>query len=187
MIKLLEYIRSISFAVLICLIAMSSQAFHTFYSFWKVSSIKDKDGLYDFTFFLGVIQVLLFLTAFESFTLFYLMRGKINMAKFYAGCLCIMNLYYYWINLSGLELALGMFISIIIPVSIFNVAEIIKEDYDAQKAILKEVDIPEELSIKFADKFQVIEDQVLSIKESFETFIASRKPIRKKKSITINQ
>ena len=52
-------------------------------------------------------------------------------AKFYSSILLIVNLYYYWINTSGLNFVLGVFLSFIIPISIFNVAEEVATEFNA--------------------------------------------------------
>ncbi len=125
----LTYIRSIDFAITICLVAMAGQAFHTFYSNYAVSSIKDD--------LFRIPESFLFVLAFDSFTLFFLARGKTQLAKFFSVCLGIMNEYYYYDSMKhdlGVEFCLGTFISIIMPTAIYFVAEQVKEEYDKETA-----------------------------------------------------
>lgn len=107
------------------------------------------------------------------------------MAKFYSACLCVMNLYYYWINLEGLELALGIFISIIIPVSIFNIAEEIKKDYDESKLALTKQGLLDSNNDAI-DKLQVQIDKLSDTLTNFIESLNNKKPARKKKTINLN-
>lgn len=120
--KFLTYIKSISFGVTICIVAMLAQSSHSFYCFYSVSGYKN---------IVSILESALFVFVFECFTAFYLLRGRINMAKFYSSILLVMNLYYYWMNTSGLNFVLGVFLSFIIPISIFNVAEEVANEFNA--------------------------------------------------------
>lgn len=123
--NLLTYIKSIDFAFIICILAMLGQAFHTFYAFYAVSSIESD--------IFRIPEALILVLVFECFTLFYLMRGKPSIAKFYSFCLFVMNIYYYYSSgTEGIKLWLGIFLSIIIPVSIYYVAEEVKQEYEKQ-------------------------------------------------------
>ncbi len=170
--NILSYIRSINFAVLICLLAMGSQAFHTFYSFHAVSKIKDIPGL---------IQTGLFVIVFEFFTLFYLMRDRKDMAFFYSSCLLVMNLYYYWINLTGLQLGLGIFLSVIIPLSIFNIADEVSKEF---KKDWIPADRQEILENKIHNIEVVVSNKIEEMSNSIEE-LKDKKLGRKRKTIEI--
>lgn len=129
--KVISYIKSLDFAFLVCVTSMSGQSFHTFYSFHAVSNIP-------ITFF-RILESVLLVMVFEAFTLFYLMRGRSGMAMFYSACLFVMNCYYYIDSgVSGPELWMGVFLSIIIPVSIYFVAEEVKKDFEMETPEKKE-------------------------------------------------
>ena len=121
--KTLEYIKSIDFAFIICILSMVGQAFHTFYAFYAVSSIESD--------IFRIPEAFILVLVFESFTLFYLMRGKPKVAKFYSFCLFVMNIYYYYSSgTEGIKLWLGIFLSVIIPISIYYVSEEVREEFD---------------------------------------------------------
>ncbi len=188
----IKFTRSLEFAGWICLLTMLSQSFHTFYSFNAVSSIEN---------FLGIIQSGIFVLVFEFFALWYLFRGRENMAKFFAGCLLIMNVYYYWVNNEGLELALGLFIAVIMPVSVYNAASEIKkqllEEEAAEKAELekttqKEKEDSNKLTLQHTlDRTNVVYDMLLSISNRMDSIekttedLQAKKVGRKKKSISV--
>lgn len=146
---LLTYMRSINFAMIICLMAMFSQGFHSFFSFKAVSSLEG---------WLAVCQAMSFVIVFEFFTLFYLMRARKGMALFYSSCLLVMNLYYYWTNLTGLQLALGIFLSVIIPLSIFNIAEEVSQEYS-------KFQVPQDRADTLEEKVSILETVIEDLKE----------------------
>lgn len=180
--KLLTYIQSIDFAVLICLMAMISQAFHSFYSFWAVSSIKD---------FLGAIQTTDFVIVFEFFTLFFLLRGHAMMARFSAICLLVMNLYYYWTNpeLTIPQIILGTFIAFIIPIFIYNTGIEIKKQLDEQKQLKLQQEEEEKqkalLKIIPEDKLDTILKRLDRMDQDLSEIKEKKKPGRIPKSLTV--
>ncbi len=101
------------------------------------------------------------------------------MAMFYSTCLLVMNLYYYWTNLEGLQLALGIFLSIIIPVSIFNIAEEVAEDYNKSKEVENS---PSEWDTKASEFRAEFEGQLDSIRTTLNV-LSSVRVGRKKKTI----
>lgn len=124
----INYIKSLDFAFVICLIAMTGQSFHTFYSFYAVSNIESD--------LFRIPESILLVIVFEAFTLFYLIRGRSKMAIFYSLCLFVMNCYYYISSGSeGAKLWLGIFLSAIIPISIYFVAEEVKMDFEKKEEI----------------------------------------------------
>lgn len=123
--KLLTYIKSLDFAFVICVISITGQSFHTFYAFYDVSIIKND--------YIRMAEVVIPILAFESYTLFYLMRGRAHLAKFYSFSLLVMDIYYYVTNgATGSKLWMGIYISLIIPLSIYFVAEEVKSEYERQ-------------------------------------------------------
>ncbi len=147
---MIKYLRSLNFAITLCILSMITQGYHSFYTFYNISNIKD---------FWGILQSLLFMSAFELWTLFYLMKGNKWMAGFYSTCYFIMNVFYYSKSFEtfGWTYATAVFLSFIIPFSIFFGAEeihkmVIAADAKEEEApIRKEIDdLKEEVSdIKF--------------------------------------
>ena len=126
--KVLFYVKSLDFAFVLCLIAMLGQSFHSYYAFYDVSNLSSD--------WWRIPESLILIFAFDSFTLFYLMRGRTRLARFYTACLFIMNCYYY--ISSGpftLMTLFGIFLSAIIPISIYFVAEEVKLEYEKGKEI----------------------------------------------------
>lgn len=138
--NVLNYIKSLDFAFVLCIMSMLGQSFHTFYSFYAVSNI-DSDWF-------RIPEALILVFVFECFTLFYLMRGRTGLASFYSCCLFVMNVYYYIDSgSSGKELYLGIFLSAIIPISVYFVSEEVKQEYinsfkkkDKVKELLNELE-----------------------------------------------
>jgi len=135
--KLLTYIKSIDFAFLVTLFIMVLQSFHSFYSFYAVSSIEGKNGVY---------QAAGFSFVFELLAILFLMRGRIWTSRFFSFCILVMNIYYYYTNLTGIELALGMFLSFIIPISLYSIAEEVSIGNKAIEEDSKLIDLRKEMS-----------------------------------------
>ena len=88
------------------------------------------------------------MTAFEMWTLFYLTRGRKYLAGFYSVCYFVMNIFYYSTNFDtlGWKYASAIFLSFIIPFSIFFGSEEIykmilaQDKKDEEKPIREELD-----------------------------------------------
>ncbi len=125
---MIKFLRSLNFAIMLCILSIITQGYHSFYTFLNISKNKENGW--------GILQALLFMTAFELWTLFYLMRNKPWMAGFYSTCYFIMNIFYYSTSFTefGWTYATAVFLSFIIPFSIFFGAdEIYKMVIDSDK------------------------------------------------------
>ncbi len=143
---------SLQFTILLCILSMITQGYHSFYTFHKTSNIEG---------FMGYVQSILFVVVFELFTLYYLVRGKKMMAGFYSVCYLIMNLFYYYNHFqqSGEVYWTSLFLAFIIPFSIFNLAENIPIE---MKAIETQKDLSNFDQI-MEDKIGPIRDQIKDI------------------------
>lgn len=149
---------------------MITQGYHSFYTFSKVSNIEG---------FGGIIQSLLFVIVFELFTLYYLVRGKRLMAGFYSICYLIMNLFYYYTNFqddNGSVYWTSLFLSFIIPFSIFNVAENIPKEMAIQEKGEEHKDVESLIEAKLSPIKTEIQE--IKFKADWNKEINTNEPVR---------
>jgi hypothetical protein len=131
---------------------------------------------------MGYIQSLLFVIVFELFTLYYLVRGKKAMAGFYSVCYLIMNIFYYYHNFDtmGPEYWTSLFLSFIIPFSIYNVADNIPKEMEFIEKQKEYTDIESIVNEKLAPLKSDIEE--IKFKNEWNKAISSNEPIRTRKN-----
>lgn len=116
----MNYIRSIKFGIFITFCAILSQSYHSYFVFLEVGHIEGWPG---------VVQALLFVMTWESFTLFWTARGRKGISLFYSICQILMNNFYYWQKIGwDKSFLVSVFISFILPVSIYQLADEINKE-----------------------------------------------------------
>jgi len=121
--KLIHYLKSNTFAVIISILSMIVQSFHSFTAFHDLSSLKGTGW--------GIAQAVLFAIVVDFAILFYTVRKNIKVAWMAGFAMFLINGYYYYSHW-GLtwQLIPGLFLSLIIPVSNYFYSEEITEDSD---------------------------------------------------------
>ena len=116
---MIKYLKSNQFALIVALISILAQLPNTYFVFHSISRIEG---------FWAIAQGLIFAIAIDASLIFYTLRNRKDVAKFFAGIMIAINLLYYW-NLAGLssQFVAGIIVSILIPVSIYYYSEEIKE------------------------------------------------------------
>lgn len=122
--RLLTYLKSNNFALLIAILSVAVQSFHSFTAFYNTSGLKGTAW--------GIAQAALFALIVDMAILFYTLRRRSDIARIAALAMVIINAYYYFQHLGlTLEFIFGVFLSLIIPVSVYFYSEEIgKEDID---------------------------------------------------------
>ncbi len=170
--RLVKYFQSLQFTILLCILSMITQGYHSYYTFHKTSNI---DG------FMGIIQSLLFVIVFEFFTMYYLVRGRKFMAGFFSVCYLIMNLFYYYSTFEqgGATYWTALFLSFIIPFSIYNIAENIPIEMEAIEKGKQVIDMEPLINSLLAPIKKDIED--LRFKSEWTKEVDVNQPIRTRK------
>jgi hypothetical protein len=155
--NLLTYLRSNSFALLVAILSVAVQSFHSFTAFYNTSSLRGSAW--------GIAQAVLFAVIIDLAILFYTLRKREDIAKLAALVMVVINAYYYY-QAWGLSwtFAFGCFLSLIIPVSVYYYSEEI-DDQDDNKARLPELLQAESEIRKLVDIIQQKETHLQASRE----------------------
>lgn len=116
--KLLTFLRSNNFALSIAILSVIVQSFHSFTAFYNTSSLHNA---------WGIAQAVLFAIIIDLAIIFYTLRNRTDIAKIAALAMVIINAYYYYQHLGvTTEFIFGVFLSLIIPVSVYFYSEEIR-------------------------------------------------------------
>lgn len=118
--KLLVYLRSSRFALLVAIVSMLVQTPHSFTAFYNTSAIRDS---------WGIAQALTFAIVIDLAIIFYTLRKRTDIAVGAALVMFIINAYYYW-SAWGISWSFGFgcFLAGIIPISVYFYSEEIEEE-----------------------------------------------------------
>lgn len=118
---LIQILKSNEFAIIIAILSVLVQSFHSFTVFYNVSSLKGT--------FWGIAQAVLFAVIIDMAILFYTVRRNIKVTWMAGFIMVLINCYYYYSHLGiGVELILGGLLSLVIPVSVYYYSEEIHEE-----------------------------------------------------------
>lgn len=121
--NLIKRIRSNEFAVVVAILSVLVQSFHSYTAFYNVSSLQGTAW--------GIAQAVLFAIVFDLAILFYTVRNKKDVVLGAAVFLVMINAYYYYQHLGfTFEFIFGCFLSVIIPVTQYYYSEEIREEGD---------------------------------------------------------
>lgn len=119
--NIIKKLKSNEFAVIVAVLSVLVQSFHSYYAFYNVSSLKGTGW--------GVAQAVLFAIVFDMAILFYTVRNKKDVVLGAAFFLVLINAYYYYQHLGfTFEFIFGCFLSVIIPVTQYYYSEEIREE-----------------------------------------------------------
>lgn len=123
---LIQALRSNTFAIYIAIASVIVQSFHSFYAFYKISSLNGTGW--------GIAQAVLFAIIVDAAVLFYTVRKNTKVTWMAAFIMVLINLYVYWVHLGfTFDFALGALIAFVIPVSNYFYSEEIEVDDDPNK------------------------------------------------------
>lgn len=131
--NLLKYLRSNQFAIIIAILSVLVQSFHSFTAFYNTSSLQNG---------WGIAQSILFSIVIDMAIIFYTVRGRRDIAMYAAVAMVTINAYYYYQHLGvTFEFIFGCFLSLIIPISVYFYSEEIKDadDPDNDKEIISDL------------------------------------------------
>ena len=127
--NLLKTIKSNQFAIIVAILSVVVQSFHSYTAFYNTSSLHGS--------LWGVAQAILFAVVIDMAILFYTVRGRKDIALYAAGAMVLINAYYYYQHLGvSFEFVFGVFLSLIIPVSVYFYSEEIHDDDETEKDVL---------------------------------------------------
>lgn len=113
---LIQLLRSNTFAVWIAIASVIVQSFHSFYAFYKISSLNGTAW--------GIAQGVLFALIVDAAVLFYTVRKNTKVTWMAAFVMVLINLYVYYTHLGlTFDFILGILISFVIPVSNYFYSE----------------------------------------------------------------
>jgi len=149
--SLIQILRSNTFAIWISIASVIVQSFHTFFAFYKISSLNGTVW--------GIAQAVLFSIIVDAAILFYTVRKNTKVTWMAAFIMVIINLYVYYTHLGlSFDFVLGVLISFVIPVSNYFYSEEIEDeimevDYEpgVHKEILRQKEINQTLFAKNVD------------------------------------
>lgn len=114
--RLLSFLRSNNFALTIAILSVIVQSFHSYTAFYNTSTLKGTAW--------GMAQAVLFAVIIDLAILFYTVRRRTDIARLAALVMVIINSYYYYQSLGiSFEFIFGVFLSLIIPVSVYFYSE----------------------------------------------------------------
>jgi hypothetical protein len=112
---MIEFLRSDKFAVGVAIASVLLQTPHSYYVFQDVSNINN---------IFGQAQALLFAIVIDLSILFYTVRKNKMLARGGAVVMSILNIYYYYLSSGlGASFIFGIFLSLIIPISVYFYSE----------------------------------------------------------------
>jgi hypothetical protein len=128
--KVVTYMRSVSFALIIAIISMLVQSPHSYTAFHDLSSLRNTGW--------GIAQAVVFALVIDLAVLFYTLRKRTDIAIGAAVAMGLINIYYYWVEWQlSLNFAFGCFLSLLVPVSVYFYSE--------------EIELPDDESILYPD------------------------------------
>lgn len=123
--NLLKHLRSNQFAIIVAILSVIVQSFHSFTAFYATSSLQNG---------WGIAQAVLFSIVIDLAILFYTVRGRSDIAMYAAVAMVTINVYYYYDHLGlNLQFIFGCFLSLIIPISVYFYSEEIKDTADPDR------------------------------------------------------
>lgn len=159
--KVLTYLRSNQFAIMIAILSVLVQSFHSFTAFYNTSALKDG---------WGIAQAILFAVVIDLAILFYTVRGRRDIALYAAVAMVTINAYYYYQHLGiTFEFIFGCFLSLIIPVSVYFYSEEIKED-EGPSAAGKLIEKLEREKRVLLERNEVLSDELDEVKTSLRNW-----------------
>jgi len=118
---LIKFLRSNTFAIWIAVFSVIVQSFHSFYAFYKISSLNGTGW--------GIAQAVLFALIVDCAVLFYTVRKNTKVTWMFAFVMVLINLYVYYTHLHlTFDFILGALISFVIPVSNYFYSEEIDDE-----------------------------------------------------------
>src|SRR5882672_3966359 len=133
--SLIQILRSNTFAIYISIASVVVQSFHTFFAFYKISSLNGTVW--------GIAQAVLFSIIVDAAILFYTVRKNTKVTWMAAFIMVIINLYVYYTHLGlSFDFVLGVLISFVIPVSNYFYSEEIEDEImevDYEPGVHKEI------------------------------------------------
>lgn len=119
--NLSNHLRSNNFAILIAILSVIVQSFHSYSVFYRLSSLNGTAW--------GIAQAVLFSVIIDLAILFYTVRKNVKVTWMAGFIMVLINLFYYYTHLGlGLELIMGGLLSLVIPVSVYYYSEEINDD-----------------------------------------------------------
>jgi hypothetical protein len=123
--SLIQLLRSNTFAIYIAIASVIVQSFHSFYAFYKISSLNGSNW--------GIAQAVLFAVIVDCAVLFYTVRKNTKVTWLFAFVMVLINLYVYYVHLGlSFDFILGALISFVIPVSNYFYSEEIDDPMDIE-------------------------------------------------------
>lgn len=118
--KLLKTLRSNEFAIVVAILSMILQSFHTFTAFRNTSNVP---GI------AGILEAVLAAIVVDLAILFYTVRARKDVATGAAIVMVIINVYFYYVQWGiSFTFAFGCFLALVIPISVYFYSEEIKDD-----------------------------------------------------------
>ncbi len=128
-INLLRSIKSNQFALWVAILSVVVQSFHSYTAFYNTSSLQGTSW--------GVAQAILFSVVIDLAILFYTVRNRKDIAIWAALVMVVINSYYYWQHWgASFEFIFGVFLSLIIPTSVYFYSEEIKDEEEIGNELL---------------------------------------------------
>lgn len=144
----MKFFGSKSFGLFITICAVLYQSHHSYIVIYEIDGIKGPEG---------VFFALLFVIAWESYTLFYVSRGRKWISAGYACWQILMNNFYYWQKIGwDKSFLVSVFISFILPISIYQLAREIHEE-----KIEAPISIPEDIWASFRKMVSDVQSKLL--------------------------
>lgn len=132
---LIQILRSTNFALYIAILSVIVQSFHSFFAFYKVSSLNGTVW--------GIAQSVCFAIIIDLAILFYTVRKNVKVTWMAGFIMVLINCYYYYSHLGlSFDLILGGLLSLVIPVSVYFYSEEIDvepEGINAEAIRLEEI------------------------------------------------
>jgi len=158
--KLIKFLRSNMFAVIIAILSVIVQSFHSFTAFYNTSALQNA---------WGIAQAVTFAVVMDLAILFYTVRRRTDIALYAAAAMVTINAYYYYTHW-GLTFTFifGCFLSLIIPVSVYFYSEEIKDETgpDALDALKAQVKVMAERNVLLAKDREEHEVRIKSLLET---------------------
>jgi uncharacterized membrane protein YgaE (UPF0421/DUF939 family) len=121
--SLISILKSNTYAIYIAIASVICQSFHTFFAFYKISSLNGTGW--------GIAQAVLFAIILDAAVLFYTVRKNTKVTWMAAFVMVLINLYVYYVHLGlTFDFILGVLISFVIPVSNYFYSEEITDDVE---------------------------------------------------------
>lgn len=124
--SLLDIIKSDTFALWVAILSVLVQSFHSFTAFYNASSLYGTAW--------GIAQGILFAVVIDLAILFYTVRNRTGIAIGAAFFMVVINAYYYYQHLGvSFAFVFGVFLSLIIPMSVYFYSEEIGKEKEREQ------------------------------------------------------